>query len=217
MAHFYTADLHFGHTRISELSGRPFTSVDEMNETLISRWNARVTDDDTVHVLGDVALGQIDESLSYVSRLAGRKILIPGNHDRCWQYARPSKGRTPQEWTKIYLDAGFACVAQDTPPVMQILPDTETPVLLCHFPYKGDSRSEHPDRYVAQRPTDTGAWLLHGHTHGQWRQRARMIDVGVDSWGGAPVSAAEIAKLINAGPPPQGYDIMPLPWKTLTP
>jgi calcineurin-like phosphoesterase family protein len=60
---FYTADLHLGHTKINELAGRPFDSVEEMNHTLIANWNDRVAEHDIVWVLGDLALGPIDESL----------------------------------------------------------------------------------------------------------------------------------------------------------
>ena len=37
---FVTSDHHFGHARISELAGRPFSTVDEMDSALIERWNS---------------------------------------------------------------------------------------------------------------------------------------------------------------------------------
>ena len=40
----------------------------------------------------------------------------------------------------------------------------------CHFPYVGDSGDR--DRYVEHRPPDRGEWLLHGHVHDKWAQRA---------------------------------------------
>src|ERR1017187_8378616 len=63
MATWFTADQHFGHKRIIELSGRPFGSVEEMNEAVVDRWNAVVAPDDLVWVLGDFALGRIGESV----------------------------------------------------------------------------------------------------------------------------------------------------------
>jgi hypothetical protein len=44
---FFTSDHHFGHKRIIELAKRPFTSVDEMDEYMIVRWNDRVKPGDT--------------------------------------------------------------------------------------------------------------------------------------------------------------------------
>jgi len=82
MSVFFTSDLHLGHARINELSGRPFSNVPAMNAALIKAWNARVTDADTVWVLGDVCMGKLDDSLALIPLLAGRKLLMPGNHDR---------------------------------------------------------------------------------------------------------------------------------------
>ena len=85
MERWYTADLHFGHTKLVERGYRPFGSVEEMNETLIETWNSVVADRDEVWVLGDFAMRPFDESLGCGLRLRGRKILVPGNHDRCFK------------------------------------------------------------------------------------------------------------------------------------
>ena len=56
MALFFTSDTHFDHARIIELCNRPFSSVEEMNETMIERWNARVKPHDVVWHLCDFTL-----------------------------------------------------------------------------------------------------------------------------------------------------------------
>jgi calcineurin-like phosphoesterase family protein len=83
---FVISDTHFGHTnswekfKLADGSPlRPFTSTEEMDETMIERWNAKVKPGDTVYHLGDVVINK--KSLHLVSRLNGRKILIRGNHD----------------------------------------------------------------------------------------------------------------------------------------
>jgi len=186
MTVWFTADLHFGHANIIEYCGRPFGDVESMNAALIERWNYSVHPSDTVWVLGDVALGRITETLSLVGELHGRKLLLAGNHDRCWF----GHGPRADGWTERYLDAGFAEVHQGH----IVMPVGDHTVLASHFPYRGDSHDH--DRYVEHRPVDNGEWLLHGHVHERWRQRERMINVGVDAWDCHPVSETDIASLI---------------------
>lgn len=83
---FITSDQHYSHKNLIDFkredgtSLRPFTSVEEMNETLIENHNSVVGKNDKIYFLGDVvfsatALHQI------MPRLNGQKILIKGNHD----------------------------------------------------------------------------------------------------------------------------------------
>ena len=51
---FFTSDLHLGHKNISRLCGRPFESVEEMDEILIDNWNKKIHRCDTVYILGDI-------------------------------------------------------------------------------------------------------------------------------------------------------------------
>jgi len=192
MTAWFTADLHLGHTNIIRYCNRPFTDVATMNDELIRRWNDVVAPTDTVWVLGDVALGPIDQTLGLIDRLAGRKLLVAGNHDRCWT----GHGRRAQGWTERYCSAGFDQVHQGE----VTLEVGGCNVTVCHFPYRGDSHDE--DRYLEHRPADESGWLLHGHVHDRWRQWGRMINVGVDVWAYRPVSAEAIGSLIAAGPVP---------------
>ena len=189
MVRYFTADLHFGHHNIIEYSGRPFRHAGHMNEALIERWNEVVAPEDEVIVLGDFAMGRIDETLPIAGLLNGRKVLLAGNHDRCWDGHK--KGIAAA--TDRYLAAGFDEIWQGTVE----LDVGGTRVVACHFPYRGDSHDH--DRYVANRPADQGAWLLHGHVHERWKVRERMINVGVDVWGYAPVAESTLAELIARG------------------
>ncbi|MBA2283659.1 MAG: metallophosphoesterase family protein [Acidimicrobiia bacterium] len=194
---WFTADLHLGHTNVIGYTDRPFADAAEMDEALVRAWNEVVDVGDEVWVLGDVAMGRIAETLPNVARLVGTKHLVLGNHDRPFD-----AGRRGEEWTDRYLDAGFAELHHGSVE----LEVAGTPVLLCHFPYRGDSGTV--DRYLDQRPLDDGRWLLHGHVHEKWRQHDRMVNVGVDAWSGRPVAEPDLAALIAAGPD----DPSPLPW-----
>jgi len=78
---YFTSDMHFGHENIIRYCGRPFETVDEMNNEIIKRWNKTVSNDDTVYVVGDVFLCGSQKGTEIVKQLNGRKILIKGNHD----------------------------------------------------------------------------------------------------------------------------------------
>jgi calcineurin-like phosphoesterase family protein len=193
MEHWLTADLHLGHANIIEYCDRPFSEVDSMNEAIVERWNETVAAEDRVLVLGDVAMGRIDDTLKIARRLNGVKVLLTGNHDRCASFLH----KNTAEWTRRYLEeGGFAEVHQG---IMRVdLDERHRKVLSCHFPYHGDST--HELRYAAQRPPDHGEWILHGHVHDTWRQAGRQINVGLDAWGGRLATADELVALIEAGP-----------------
>ena len=187
MTRFFTADLHFGHANIIRYCQRPFADVGEMNEALVRGWNEVVGAGDEVWVLGDVAMGQLRHSLSNVARLNGIKVLVPGNHDRCW----PGHGPQAQAWAGRYLDAGFAAITD----AVADLDVGGAAVLACHFPFEGDSHDE--DRFRSHRPVDDGRPLLHGHVHTSWRQQDRQVNVGCDVWDYRPVAEDVVAELVR--------------------
>ena len=80
---FFTSDQHFGHFNIIRLCSRPFETVEEMDEALLSKWNAKVKADDTVYILGDLFF-RAAKVEPILKALNGRKHLIVGNHDHTW-------------------------------------------------------------------------------------------------------------------------------------
>ena len=90
MNYWFTADCHFGHKNIIEYCNRPFSSLDEMNETLIRKWNERVKEDDLVFHIGDFCFKNSQErgeginvkAGTWEEQLNGKKIFIRGNHDK---------------------------------------------------------------------------------------------------------------------------------------
>lgn len=76
---FFTADTHFGHQGILRHAHRPWTTVEEMDEALVSNWNNTVPRKSDVYIVGDFAWR---DHAKYLNRLHGRKHLILGSHDR---------------------------------------------------------------------------------------------------------------------------------------
>ena len=78
---FFTSDTHFGHNNIIKYCGRPFNSIEEMDETIINNWDSVVGKDDYIFHLGDFCFGGADKWKYYLNQLNGKKYLILGNHD----------------------------------------------------------------------------------------------------------------------------------------
>jgi calcineurin-like phosphoesterase family protein len=80
------SDPHFYHNNICKFTKddgsplRPWDDAEEMTEQMIEWYNELVDDKDRVYILGDVAFSNRNMQAS-VSRLKGRKVLVPGNHD----------------------------------------------------------------------------------------------------------------------------------------
>ena len=220
---YFTSDLHLGHRRIVEFSSRPFADSDEMDQALVAAWNATAVADDEVWVLGDLALGDLERSLTLVEQLNGRIVLVPGNHDRPWPGYRQSRHATSgdrhverdraraYDERQRYMDHGvdeLLVVDQGEAPVRTVV-DGHT-VVVSHFPYLGVEDHVGEQRHEEWWPVDDGStWLLHGHVHRLFRQRGRMVNVGMDAWGGRLVPETEIVSLIAEGP----TDRSPLGWE----
>lgn len=210
---YFTSDTHYGHQNIIGFCDRPYASLDLMNDDLVNRAaNLFHVGDDLWH-LGDVALGKLDSTLVHLARIAVDVTLVAGNHDRC----HPFNGRRAERFVDVYRERCQLADLVLTNTALTLSNGTE--VKVSHFPYADEALSDGedrhgqiiPDKFTDWRPVDDGSWLLCGHIHDSWRQRGRMINVGVDAWAGNPVSEAAIVELIEAGPADRDV----LPWKSV--
>lgn len=153
---WFTSDLHFNHENILSFSNktRPWHTVKEMNEALITSWNSVVKHEDTVYVLGDFILGRPDEDVmaEIVTSLNGWIHLIPGNHDT-------------SNKLEIYKRVTLLTVEES---LFKLRKPRD--IVMCHFPLA----IWHHDYQ--------GTWHLHGHCHGSFpKDNYRRMDVGVDT------------------------------------
>lgn len=72
---FFTSDTHFGAERTLELSKRPFMNVEDMDWTMVERWNTKVPPKAIVWHLGDFG------DRSYLKYLNGDIRLVCGNYE----------------------------------------------------------------------------------------------------------------------------------------
>ena len=91
---FYISDLHIGCQ--NTFDGRTL----EHDKILKNNWNERVTNADTVYILGDIGKEGTNKDNEYlceiISTLKGRKVLIQGNHEKLRDL------RLRQLFTEIY-------------------------------------------------------------------------------------------------------------------
>ncbi len=153
---FYTSDTHFCHTNILHMQPRPFDSIEQHDETMISRWNAVVGPDDIVYHLGDFAMGlnDADRIRGIFNRLNGRKYLVYGNHD-----LRRAGDLHP-------TIAGLDWAAR--PEALMFVKDEGQHVVLSHYAQR------------AWQGHAKGHWHFYGHAHGRLESFGRSRDVGVD-------------------------------------
>lgn len=162
---FYTADLHFHYKPF--LPGRPFASVEEMDEAMIRLWNETVTDEDTVYVVGDVGYNGGYVPGDALGRLQGRKHLIRGNHDTGFENA-------PKLFDYFETVTDF-----------NEIDDGETHILLCHYPilYRKRGYTIHGHLHQARGPE-----------YDILRQMPRMLNAGVDVNFYRPVTLAQLVE-----------------------
>jgi len=80
---FFTSDEHYFHKNVIKYSNRPFSSVEEMNGTLINNNNNVVNKNDVVIHCGDFSFASKEKTFrEIVSRLNGRHIFLKGDHDK---------------------------------------------------------------------------------------------------------------------------------------
>lgn len=162
---FYTADFHFHYKPF--LPGRPFASVEEMDEAMIRLWNETVTDEDTVYVVGDVGYNGGYVPGDALGRLRGRKHLIRGNHDTGFENA-------PKLFDYFETVTDF-----------NEIDDGETHILLCHYPilYRKRGYMIHGHLHQARGPE-----------YDILRQMPRMLNAGVDVNFYRPVTLAQLVE-----------------------
>lgn len=166
---FVTSDHHFGHKNIIHLCHRPFDSLYQMDEYMISQWNSVVGQNDTVIHLGDLFFkGGKGYCRAIRARLNGNILLIAGNHD---------KNRTFSLVDAVVFDSLRLTISG-------------VPVLLRHYPVR---MSKEPDLYQKYD------YFLVGHVHSNEGLiiEKKNINMSVEHHDYKPVSLGEALYLAN--------------------
>lgn len=169
---WFTSDLHFYHKNICKYCNRPYETVEEMNEALITHWNNVVKDDDIVFVLGDLGFCGYEKLEPLMARLKGKKFIIQGNHDSDKIVLRLYEAKIIEGYYKMLE--------------VTIIGDEECSdqqLTLCHFPM------------IDWLNKEKGAWMIHGHQHQLPETPSCSVmhwDVGVDKNNLTPINFEQL-------------------------
>lgn len=151
---FFTSDMHFYHENIIKYSSRPFESVEDMNEKLISNWNSVVSKNDIVYDLGDFAFSNIKNIKGILKRLNGKHFFIYGNHD----HVICKNKKTLLEEKLFFSIENYKSIKIN-----------DKNIVLFHYGCRVWDKSFY------------GSWHLYGHSHGTLPPLGKSVDVGIDS------------------------------------
>jgi len=172
---YYISDLHLGDKRVFDLCGRNKT-INEYNNELIEKWNSKVTNKDSVYILGDFAHENYSyEALEVIDELNGIKNLIVGNHDEF-----------------ILLEVGEREITRhfNTIAWSELIVDNGRVVHLSHYPMM--------DWNMSQR----GSYHVYGHIHNKnlpdiknYYKDKLAFNASADVIGHIPMSLDELIKI----------------------
>lgn len=173
---WFTSDTHFFHNKMAAVRG--FAVTADMNAAMSNNWNKRVRIFDTVFHLGDLSFAGFSKTQQVVGMLNGHLKIVPGNHDDVSLLKRLHTASGPVEVLPPLKTYKHTVPKSDgTSDVLRFV--------LCHFPLGSWDKMHY------------GAMHLHGHSHGFYTARGKMLDVGVDTHlgykaGYAPISLDEV-------------------------
>lgn len=196
---YFTSDLHLGHDRALEFSGRHFDTIDQMNATLIHNLNACVDKNDELWILGDFAY-KVDRQQVRIFRdqIECRKVhLVMGNHDL--DYAQDHIFQSVQSYKELKTPYGK--------------------VVLFHYPILEWSAAHYGSIHLHGHIHSTGKYneenlqkfqkdrFPEGHGAKHPEQHLRIYDVGVDANEYRPIGLDDIAEKMNIKPDSSGNNI----------
>lgn len=170
MNYWFSSDWHLGHHNILRYDSRPFSSIEEHDEAIISNHNSVVGPRDNFYFLGDFCMFSPTKADDILSRINGRLHFLQGNHDN-------------QQLIKLFEKHGTFLGG-----LTEIKVNRQR-LVLCHYRLEVWNRSHNPD---------SPSWCIHGHSHHKLPPRKHCIDVGINgaNYGYKPISFDQIKELI---------------------
>lgn len=171
MSYWFVGDSHFGHFNIIKYCKRPFQTVEEMDWTMIKRWNERVSPNDTVYHLGDVSFHRDrSHTLHLLNNLNGKIILIRGNHDKLKSDLVKARFESIHDYLELKINNQL--------------------IVMCHYPFLRWNKGHRGSWSIHGHS--------HGGIN-QLNKGTRRLDVGVDTHNFYPYSYGEVKEYMTTG------------------
>ena len=169
---WFSADSHYFHKKLVQPRG--FSSVEEMNETIINRLNEKVGRKDALFFLGDFSMGAPRDIPLLRKRINCQHIyLVYGNHDE--EIRRHKELQTL--FVKIYDLHRLR---------LKRFEYGKLDIILSHYSLRVWEKSHY------------GSLHIFGHSHGSLRgELGRSMDVGVDTNNFYPYSLDDIYQKLS--------------------
>jgi calcineurin-like phosphoesterase family protein len=120
--YWVTSDLHFYHRGVLRHcpETRPYLTLEDMHEAIISDWNSKVKPDDVIFSLGDFSFAGKEKTEAVIEQLNGNIVWVLGNHcNKVFQSIQGNK--------HYYLEVNF----------------DGTKVCMMHYPVSNWNRAAH--------------------------------------------------------------------------
>jgi calcineurin-like phosphoesterase family protein len=193
---FFVSDTHFSHANICSATTkwkdagdtvRQFSSLDEMNRTIVDNINAVVGEDDILFHLGDWSFGGFEQIEKFRSQLVCKNIhIVLGNHDH---HIEKDKDGIQSLFSSVHSFIPHLLVKREKEGSKGML--ERFGFCVFHYPI------------ASWIDMNQGVIHLHGHVHLPKHLRlgeGRSLDVGMDGNAMKPYSLDEVMRLVKNQP-----------------
>jgi calcineurin-like phosphoesterase family protein len=193
---FFVSDTHFSHSNICSATTkwkdagdtvRKFSSLEEMNRTIVDNINAVVGEDDILFHLGDWSFGGFEQIEKFRSQLVCKNIhIVLGNHDH---HIEKDKDGIQSLFSSVHSFIPHLLVKREKEGSKGML--ERFGFCVFHYPI------------ASWIDMNQGVIHLHGHVHLPKHLKlgeGRSLDVGMDGNDMKPYSLDEVMRLVKNQP-----------------
>jgi calcineurin-like phosphoesterase family protein len=193
---FFVSDTHFSHANICSATTkwkdagdtvRQFSSLEEMNRTIVDNINAVVGEDDILFHLGDWSFGGFEQIEKFRSQLVCKNIhIVLGNHDH---HIEKNKDGIQSLFSSVHSFIPHLLVKREKEGSKGMM--ERFGFCVFHYPI------------ASWIDMNQGVIHLHGHVHLPKHLRlgkGRSLDVGMDGNDMKPYSLDDVMRLVKNQP-----------------